>query len=151
MVKKLAMALALLSLVPLLGLTPQALLADEPEQSAPAASTNRQAVEMTPEDVGAWLDGLMPYALADGDIPGAVVTVVKDGKVLANKGYGYADLARRKPVDPDTTLFRIGSIIPPRRDRENRILSATRGFPPILICDRKSITRTAPRNLPRPP
>ncbi|MEL7684564.1 serine hydrolase domain-containing protein [Citromicrobium bathyomarinum] len=110
MVKKLAMALALLSLVPLLGLTPQALLADEPEQSAPAASTNRQAVEMTPEDVGAWLDGLMPYALADGDIPGAVVTVVKDGKVLANKGYGYADLAKRKPVDPDTTLFRIGSI-----------------------------------------
>ena len=65
---------------------------------------------MTPEDVGAWLDGLMPYALADGDIPGAVVTVVKDGKVLANKGHGYADLAKRKPVDPDTTLFRIGSI-----------------------------------------
>tara|TARA_R100000049_G_C1953622_1_gene104053 strand:- start:3583 stop:5433 length:1851 start_codon:yes stop_codon:yes gene_type:complete len=66
--------------------------------------------QMTSEDVGAWLDGLMPYALEAGDIPGAVVTVVKDGKVLANKGYGYADLEGRKPVDPETTLFRIGSI-----------------------------------------
>ena len=110
MFKKLAMVLALVSLAPLAGLAPQAALADAPEARAPAASTNRQAVPMTSADVGAWLDGLMPYALADGDIPGAVVTVVKDGEVLANKGYGYADLAKRKPVDPDTTLFRIGSI-----------------------------------------
>src|SRR5690606_22169426 len=57
-------------------------------------------------DVEAWLDGFFPYALAAGDIAGGVVVVVKDGQVLLQKGYGYADLAERTPVDPDNTLFR---------------------------------------------
>src|SRR5207237_76094 len=50
-----------------------------------------------------------PYALHTGDIAGAVVTVVKDGQVIAARGYGYADVAKRKPVDPARTLFRPGS------------------------------------------
>ena len=68
------------------------------------------APQMTKADVEAWLDGFMPYALKRGDIAGAVVVVVKDGQVLAEKGYGYADVARHKPVDPQTTLFRPGSV-----------------------------------------
>lgn len=68
------------------------------------------APALTREDVGAWLDGFMPYALETGDIAGAVVVVVKDGQVLVQKGYGYADLATRTPVDPETTLFRPGSV-----------------------------------------
>jgi CubicO group peptidase (beta-lactamase class C family) len=62
------------------------------------------------DDLQAWLDGYMPYALARGDVAGAVVVVVKDGKVLLRKGYGYADVATRRPVDPATTLFRPGSV-----------------------------------------
>ncbi|MGO4221192.1 serine hydrolase [Lysobacter sp. TAF61] len=61
-------------------------------------------------DVEAWLDGFMPYALNRGDIAGSVVVVVKDGQVLLQKGYGYADVASRKPVDPEQTLFRPGSV-----------------------------------------
>lgn len=60
-------------------------------------------------DVDAWLDGYMPYALARGDVAGAVVVIVKDGQVLTQRGFGYADVAARKPVDPATTLFRPGS------------------------------------------
>ncbi|MFM8534416.1 MAG: serine hydrolase domain-containing protein, partial [Acidimicrobiia bacterium] len=52
----------------------------------------------------------MPYALAAGDVAGAVVTIVKDGKVLVVKGYGYADVKKRSPVDPQTTLFRQASV-----------------------------------------
>jgi CubicO group peptidase (beta-lactamase class C family) len=37
------------------------------------------------------------------------VAVVKDGKVVALRGYGYADAESRVPVTPDT-LFEIGSI-----------------------------------------
>jgi CubicO group peptidase (beta-lactamase class C family) len=44
------------------------------------------------------------------DIAGAVVMVVKDGKVLFAKGYGYSDVKDRKPVTVDATLFRPGSI-----------------------------------------
>jgi CubicO group peptidase (beta-lactamase class C family) len=43
-------------------------------------------------------------------IPGAVVSVVKDGQVLFQKGYGFADLEKQIPVDPAETLFRIGSV-----------------------------------------
>ena len=60
-------------------------------------------------DLSAWLDGRVPYALKSGDIAGAVVIVVKDGRVLLQKGYGLADVAARRPMDPATTLVRPGS------------------------------------------
>jgi CubicO group peptidase (beta-lactamase class C family) len=72
---------------------------------APAA-----AVALTAEDLNSWLDGYLPYALHTGDIAGAVVVVVKDGQVLTERGYGYADVATRAPVDPKLTLFRPGSV-----------------------------------------
>lgn len=61
-------------------------------------------------DLNAWLDGYMPYALHSGDIAGGVVVVVKDGAILTARGYGWADVAKRRPVDPDLTLFRVGSL-----------------------------------------
>ena len=68
------------------------------------------AVALTADDVDAWLDGYMPYALHVGDIAGAVVAIVKDGKVLTERGYGYSDVEKRTPVDPKRTLFRPGSV-----------------------------------------
>uniref|UniRef100_UPI003B3B596B serine hydrolase domain-containing protein n=1 Tax=Sphingomonas sp. TaxID=28214 RepID=UPI003B3B596B len=77
-------------------------------QSGPAMPATARA--LTAGDVETWLDGYMPYALRSGDIAGAVVTVVKDGQVIAAKGYGYADVAKRRRVDPARTLFRPGSV-----------------------------------------
>ena len=91
-------------------------LAPEPAKVLTAAppvtpATGRPGTaELTATDVDAWLDGYMPYALESGDIAGAVVVVVKDGQVLTERGYGYADVAKRIPVDPKTTLFRTGSV-----------------------------------------
>lgn len=65
---------------------------------------------LTEEDANAWLDGYMPYALHSGDIAGAVVAIVKDGKVLTERGYGFSDVEKRTPVDPEKTLFRPGSV-----------------------------------------
>ena len=65
---------------------------------------------LTREDLEAWLDGFMIYALPRNDIAGAVVVVVADGQVLLQKGYGYADVEAGKPVDPELTLFRPGSV-----------------------------------------
>jgi CubicO group peptidase (beta-lactamase class C family) len=80
--------------------------------AAPAAPANptAAAVPLTADDLNAWLDGYMPYALHTGDIAGAVVAVVKDGQVLTERGYGYSDVAARAPVDPKLTLFRPGSV-----------------------------------------
>lgn len=60
-------------------------------------------------DLEAWLDGFVPYALKSGDIAGAVVIVVKDGRVLLQKGFGFADVSRKVRMDPARTLVRIGS------------------------------------------
>jgi len=65
---------------------------------------------LTKADAEAWLDGFFPYALQRGDVAGAVVVVVKDGAILLQKGYGYSDVGERKPVDPERTLFRPGSV-----------------------------------------
>ena len=70
----------------------------------------RSAPELAQADLETWLDGLIPYALQTGDVAGAVVVVVKDGQVLLQKGYGYADVQAGKPVDPQRTLFRAGSV-----------------------------------------
>ena len=68
------------------------------------------AQPLTAENVNAWLDGFVPISIGKNDIPGAVVVVVKDGQILTSRGYGFADVAKRKRVDPHTTLFRPGSI-----------------------------------------
>ncbi|MCC8362920.1 beta-lactamase family protein [Lysobacter sp. A6] len=76
----------------------------------PADAMPDPTQRLTATDLEAWLDGFMPYALEQTDVAGSVVVVVKDGKVLLEKGYGFSDLAKRTPVDPAKTLFRPGSI-----------------------------------------
>ncbi len=78
--------------------------------TALGATVETSAITLNTDDVNAWLDGYMPYALHTGDIAGAVVAVVKDGKILTERGYGYSDVAKRTPVDPKLTLFRPGSV-----------------------------------------
>jgi CubicO group peptidase (beta-lactamase class C family) len=68
------------------------------------------APELTKADFETFLDALIPSQLQNRNIAGAVVSVVKDGKLLFQKGYGYADAKAKKPVLPDQTLFRPGSI-----------------------------------------
>lgn len=66
--------------------------------------------EMTAADVEAFLDGLVPLQIKEDDIAGVTISVVKDGKLLFAKGYGYADVEKKKPVSAQETLFRPGSI-----------------------------------------
>ncbi|MBP2365988.1 serine hydrolase domain-containing protein [Pseudonocardia parietis] len=74
-----------------------------PPEPPPAATA-----PLTPADVTAWLDGLVPAALERTAIPGAAVSVVRDGEVIAARGYGTAGEA--DPVKADDTLFRVGSV-----------------------------------------
>lgn len=85
-------------------------LGPEGHAPQPATTTPAAPAALTQQDVGAFFDGLVPFALRRSDIAGGVIIVVKDGSVLFAKGYGYADLAHRTPVSPETTLFRPGSI-----------------------------------------
>lgn len=57
-----------------------------------------------------YMDGLIETYMEENHIAGATVGVVREGEPLLLKGYGYADVGRREKVDPDSTLFRIGSV-----------------------------------------
>jgi CubicO group peptidase (beta-lactamase class C family) len=78
-------------------------------QARPAMAA-AAAPQLDRADLDAWLDGLVPGAMKAGKIPGGVVVVVKDGQILTERGFGYADVAARRKVDPRTTIFHPGSI-----------------------------------------
>lgn len=73
-------------------------------------SVPEAAHALTGPDLEAFFDGVVPLQLERSDIAGASVMVMKDGKVLLEKGYGYADVKAKKAVDPATTIFRLASI-----------------------------------------
>ncbi|WP_417620214.1 serine hydrolase domain-containing protein [Parasphingorhabdus sp.] len=79
-------------------------VSDQAVSSSPAAPATLNSA-----DAEVWIDGFLPYAIERGQIAGAVVVVVKNGKPILEKGYGFADVASRRPVDPDRTMFRPGS------------------------------------------
>ncbi|HYV13743.1 MAG TPA: serine hydrolase domain-containing protein, partial [Pyrinomonadaceae bacterium] len=80
------------------------------EDKSPPLPSSSATHEMSAADVEAFLDGIVPLQLQRNDIAGATIAVVKDGRLLFAKGYGYADVKSKKPVSPDETLFRPGSI-----------------------------------------
>ena len=76
-------------------------------KEAPLSDT--QGLKLEADNLEAWLDGFMSASLKKGKIAGAVVSIVKDGKILLSKGFGYADEETEKPMDPALTLVRPGS------------------------------------------
>lgn len=93
-------------------LAPQAQPAASSSESSgtPSAPNDGGTHDLTPADVAAFLDGMVPYAIRRGNIAGATVAVVAGGQIIFARGYGYADVKGRKPVDPQQTLFRPGSV-----------------------------------------
>ncbi|ODP39033.1 serine hydrolase domain-containing protein [Sphingomonas turrisvirgatae] len=85
----------------------------QPDPSGPrtAASgpSRASAAPLTVSDLGNWMDPFMRDTLSKGRIAGGQVVVVKDGRTLFQRGYGYADLAAKRPMDPTRSQMRIGS------------------------------------------
>ena len=58
----------------------------------------------------AYVDGVVDATMTDDHLAGAAVVVVQNGQIVLSKGYGIDRISPRRAVDPDRTLFRIGSI-----------------------------------------
>ncbi|WP_438492073.1 serine hydrolase domain-containing protein [Paenibacillus sp. IHBB 3054] len=56
-----------------------------------------------------FVDGIMEEDMNRLHIPGAVISILKDGKIILAKGYGSSNLEKAAPVDPATSMFRIAS------------------------------------------
>ena len=59
--------------------------------------------------LAAFIDGVLAQQIDNREVAGAVVSVVAGKRILFTRGYGFADVERRVPVDPARTLFRPGS------------------------------------------
>lgn len=72
---------------------------------APASAPQLEA-----DVVEAFVDGAVKPLMEKEHSPSGVVAVMQDGQVIFAKGYGYIDVAKRIPVDAETSMFRPGSI-----------------------------------------
>jgi CubicO group peptidase (beta-lactamase class C family) len=63
-----------------------------------------------PAELEAFLDNYFAKQMGDYHNVGAAISVVKDGKLFFAKGYGYADLENGIPIDPEKTIFHVGSV-----------------------------------------
>ena len=77
---------------------------------ASAMLSAQQSTRIDSAAVARLIDSLVPAAMRAEQLPGAVVTVVLDGRLLFARGYGVSDLETKRAVSPDSTIFRIGSI-----------------------------------------
>ncbi len=100
-----------LAMPPQTAMAPKPVIDGVPTGEKPSSTTpptTSHALER--EDLEAFLDGIIPLQLERSDIAGATILVMKGGKDLLRKGYGFSDVSKKKPVDPETTMFRLASI-----------------------------------------
>ena len=88
-----------------------------PLDEAPAASLEEQQETAYDDELSrrlhgleAFADGYMASYLEQSGVVGGTLSVVRGDELLLARGYGFSDLETRQPVDPERTLFRIGSI-----------------------------------------
>ncbi|MBI4859601.1 MAG: beta-lactamase family protein, partial [Candidatus Riflebacteria bacterium] len=73
----------------------------------------RPARPREPVDLESFIDRIVEEHRARHGTPGVAVCVVKEGRIVLAKGYGYADLESRRLVDPGKTIFPVFSVTKP--------------------------------------
>jgi CubicO group peptidase (beta-lactamase class C family) len=81
-------------------------------ESAPAMAVDTPITRpaLTAEDLHIFVDSFVAKQLADSAIPGAVVVVIKDGRVILAEGYGLADVESHRRMTADHSLMNVASI-----------------------------------------
>jgi CubicO group peptidase (beta-lactamase class C family) len=79
-----------------------------PSSVSQPATRPRTAIDSA--ELAKFIDPLISAQMTKEQIPGAVFILVQNGRVLYQRGYGFANLTNRRPVDPEKTIWRIGSI-----------------------------------------
>jgi len=104
-------SLSALALSPQTAIVPKSVGAPVPTPEKPSVVIPPAAPHpLEKTDLEAFFDGIIPLQLERSDLAGATVLVMKDGKDLLRKGYGFSDVSKKKPVDPETSMFRLASI-----------------------------------------
>lgn len=80
------------------------------DQITAAPNNNDQSTVLHQRELEQFTNSVINYARKQLQIPGVVVSIVKDGDILLSKGYGLADVKNNIPVDPNHTQFAVASI-----------------------------------------
>ncbi|MEQ8958957.1 MAG: serine hydrolase domain-containing protein [Coleofasciculus sp. C2-GNP5-27] len=91
---------------PILDRQPQEPIETEPPVS-PAVGTPGI---ISQQEFANYVNNFFDQEMSKSHVPGAVISVVKDGTVFFAKGYGYANLEKKTPVVADRTVFRVASL-----------------------------------------
>lgn len=88
------------------------LLSPEPSKPTPKPQTVPPAPDnlTNPEEIATFFDERFNEQMDKQHIPGGVVALVKDGSIVFEKGYGYANVEEEIPVQANQTLFRVASL-----------------------------------------
>lgn len=103
------LVVALIVFLPFSGCSPARERIDSPSTSL-EGQTIRSTSLATSESLLAAVDSVVQESMERDHLPGVAVIVVQDGRTLIQRGYGVANIETGAPVDPERTLFRIGSI-----------------------------------------
>jgi N-acyl-D-amino-acid deacylase len=77
------------------------LFADPSDQEHPVTGTANRNLEP--------FDKLMTSFVRENKLPGASLAVTRRGKLVYARGFGYAEVKKKEPVQP-ASLFRIASV-----------------------------------------
>src|ERR1700756_1514883 len=83
---------------------PTGLLAPDQTRSASASATGSNPVKLSA------VDAVIQQAIADNNIPGAVLVVGHDGKVIYRKAYGHRSLEPKRELMTVDTIFDLASL-----------------------------------------
>jgi len=73
------------------------------------ANENTIPSGMLVNDIENTVDEIMEKYIGK-EIPGAAISIVKDGEFILLKGYGHSDIETKSPVDPEKTVFEAASV-----------------------------------------
>jgi CubicO group peptidase (beta-lactamase class C family) len=79
-----------------------------PQQTATAGSIAAETLE--PTNLERWADDTFGQLLEEHRISALAISVTHGDEVVFKKGYGRHDYVTMRPVDPDVSQFRIGSL-----------------------------------------
>lgn len=73
-------------------------------------SFSQYTINITPQDIGGWIDDEFNKGLETYNIPGATFVLIQGDSIRHINAYGVSDIETKTPVNFETSIFRIGSI-----------------------------------------
>lgn len=78
--------------------------------TAPGSSDIASATFTAGDELEAFVDPIIDEQMAEYSIPGVAIAIVQDGEIVLSKGYGVIENGSDDPVDPEVTIFDVGSV-----------------------------------------